>query len=40
MTKNFAELGLSEAALKAVAEMKYTDPTPVQEQAIDRKSVV
>lgn len=34
MTKNFAELGLSEAALKAVAEMKYTDPTPVQEQAI------
>ncbi|AJC11752.1 hypothetical protein JI75_02790 [Berryella intestinalis] len=34
MTNGFKELGLSEAALKAVDALKYTDPTPVQEQAI------
>lgn len=33
MTK-FADLGLSETALAAVERMGYTDPTPVQEQAI------
>ena len=31
MTNGFKELGLSEAALKAVDALKYTDPTPVQE---------
>ncbi|MEG0417367.1 DEAD/DEAH box helicase [Gordonibacter sp.] len=30
----FADLGLSETALVAVERMGYTDPTPVQEQAI------
>ena len=34
MTKRFDELGLSQAALDAVADLGYTDPTPVQEQAI------
>ncbi|WP_124060187.1 DEAD/DEAH box helicase [Gordonibacter sp. Marseille-P4307] len=34
MTNGFKELGLSEAALKAIDTLKYTDPTPVQEQAI------
>lgn len=34
MTKSFAELGLSPAALKAVDSLGYTTPTPVQEQAI------
>lgn len=31
---NFAELGLSEALLKAVLEQDYTTPTPIQQQAI------
>jgi len=31
---NFADLGLSEALLKAVLEQDYTTPTPIQEQAI------
>ena len=30
----FAELGLSEPVLRAVAEMGYTQPTPIQAQAI------
>jgi superfamily II DNA/RNA helicase len=30
----FAELGLSEAVLRAIAEMGYRHPTPIQEQAI------
>jgi superfamily II DNA/RNA helicase len=30
----FDELGLSEALLRAVAEAGYTEPTPIQEQAI------
>ncbi len=34
MTKPFTELGLSNAALKAVDKLGYIDPTPVQEQAI------
>ena len=33
MTK-FSELGLSEHAMAAIQELGYTDPTPVQEQAI------
>jgi superfamily II DNA/RNA helicase len=31
---NFTELGLSPEVLKAVAEVGYTDPTPIQAQAI------
>lgn len=34
MTKQFNELGLSDAALSAVNALGYTAPTPVQEQAI------
>lgn len=34
MTKQFNELGLSELALQAVEDLGYTEPTPVQEQAI------
>ena len=34
MTQKFADLGISAAALKAVAKLGYTDPTPIQEQAI------
>lgn len=34
MTKQFNELGLSDAALAAVEALGYTAPTPVQEQAI------
>ena len=30
----FAELGLSEPVLRAIAEMGYRHPTPIQEQAI------
>ena len=30
----FAQLGLTEALLNAVAEQGYANPTPVQEQAI------
>ncbi|MCU0464841.1 MAG: DEAD/DEAH box helicase [Anaerolineae bacterium] len=30
----FAELGLSEATLKAIAELGYEEPTPIQEQTI------
>ncbi len=32
--QNFADLGLSEAALAAVERLGYENPTPVQEQAI------
>lgn len=34
MTKSFEELGLPENVLKAVADLGYESPTPVQEQAI------
>jgi ATP-dependent RNA helicase RhlE len=34
MTTTFADLGLSEKILAAVEDMGYTEPTPVQEQAI------
>ena len=34
MSQKFAELGISRDALEAVKKMGYTDPTPVQEQAI------
>ena len=30
----FADLGLSEPLLRAIAEMGYVHPTPIQEQAI------
>ena len=30
----FAELGLSDAVLRAIADMGYRHPTPIQEQAI------
>jgi len=30
----FADLGLSDAVLRAIAEMGYRHPTPIQEQAI------
>src|SRR5208282_4148428 len=30
----FADLGLSEAVLRAIADMGYRHPTPIQEQAI------
>ncbi|HKJ72811.1 MAG TPA: DEAD/DEAH box helicase [Alphaproteobacteria bacterium] len=32
----FSDLGLGEETLKAVAEAGYTDPTPIQEQAIPK----
>lgn len=31
---DFSELGLSDAILKAIADIGYTTPTPIQEQAI------
>lgn len=31
---SFSDLGLSEAVLRAVGDVGYTDPTPIQEQAI------
>ena len=31
---SFADLGLSEPILRAVTEKGYTDPTPIQAQAI------
>lgn len=31
---NFADLGLSEALLKALIDQEYTTPTPIQAQAI------
>ncbi len=31
---NFSDLGLSDAILRAVSERGYTDPTPIQKQAI------
>ena len=34
MTQKFADLGISKAALRAVDKMGYTEPTPIQEQAI------
>ncbi len=34
MTAAFSELGLSPAALQAVNKLGYTEPTPIQEQAI------
>lgn len=34
MTKSFSELGLPKGALKAVSDLAYENPTPVQEQAI------
>jgi superfamily II DNA/RNA helicase len=44
MTKTFAQLGLSEATLKAITELGYEEPTPIQEQTIlvlqDGKDVI
>ncbi|HSD61156.1 MAG TPA: DEAD/DEAH box helicase, partial [Burkholderiales bacterium] len=34
MTQSFSELGLSAELTRAVAERGYTQPTPVQAQAI------
>jgi ATP-dependent RNA helicase DeaD len=34
MTSTFAELGLSEACLRALAQVGYESPSPIQEQAI------
>jgi ATP-dependent RNA helicase DeaD len=34
MTKTFAELGLSEATLRALADVGYQSPSPIQEQGI------
>lgn len=34
MVSSFSELGLSEATLKAVAELGYEEPTPIQAQTI------
>ena len=34
MTFTFAELGLSEATLKAISELGYEEPTPIQAQTI------
>ena len=31
---NFADLGLSEPVLQAIADAGYTTPTPIQEKAI------
>src|SRR4051794_32437526 len=33
--KTFAELGLSEPLLKAIGELGYEQPTPIQEQTIE-----
>lgn len=35
MVSTFAELGLSEAALRAIAELGYEEPTPIQERTIN-----
>ena len=32
--KNFTDLGLSQPVLRALADCGYTEPTPIQEQAI------
>lgn len=34
MTKTFAQLGLSEETLRAITELGYEEPTPIQEQTI------
>ncbi len=34
MTKSFAELGLSESTLRALSDVGYESPSPIQEQAI------
>ena len=34
----FADLGLSKSVLRAIAEMGYRHPTPIQEQAIPRRA--
>jgi ATP-dependent RNA helicase DeaD len=34
MTKSFAELGLSESILRALSDVGYESPSPIQEQAI------
>src|SRR6202007_753647 len=34
MAKSFAELGLSESTLRALADVGYETPSPIQEQAI------
>ena len=34
MNSGFKALGLSEALVRAVSELGYTEPTPVQQQAI------
>jgi len=34
MTQTFAELGLSEKIIKAITELNFTEPTPVQQQTI------
>src|SRR2546423_4351082 len=34
MAKSFAELGLSESTLRALADVGYESPSPIQEQAI------
>src|SRR5689334_12229234 len=34
MTTTFAKLGLNQATLKALAELGYEEPTPIQERAI------
>jgi ATP-dependent RNA helicase DeaD len=34
MTQTFAELGLSDKIIKAITELGYTEPTPIQQQTI------
>ena len=34
MTTNFSELGLGEALVRALKKKGYSQPTPIQEQAI------
>ena len=34
MTTSFSELGLSPAVLQAVSDQGYTQPSPIQQQAI------
>ncbi len=34
MTQTFAELGLSDKIIKAITELNFTEPTPVQQQTI------
>src|SRR5687768_7872975 len=34
MASTFAELGLSEPTLRAISELGYEEPTPIQEQSI------